>query len=426
MQKRQKTRPQKGKIEDNMVENYKDRELVVNINQKDEEVIDEPEKLFDGIESDGDLVNVIFYLPLDELQDRTKTITLEGLKEIESLKASNGGKVEVLEIDGDDVTIKVTGGDIAKRVVISGQYIPEHTKLVEKQETPNYSDSDGYTGILTRYLAYHEPAYNKPVSSSRTSLLNIFPSSIDYTEDGLKTTLYKSGNPERKVIMGSDTHTKSVTAQRNKDYLEIVMDNGILTSYRGNLTQYVYSGEASKSKISTTTRSNTMNIFPERINFEDGDYSGVLWKTGPSTSVVTKGSARNTKKVTAQPNANYNEKIDDNGVTTSAPNTNNATDKKIEPDKIVPNPTNTAATAVFVANFLMINTIVKNTKPVIALSITFGMKPAGNVVNKPDSTPVAIASKNVSLKVGNSKIPINIIVNMKSGFIPCTIPGVIT
>ncbi|MCY1458139.1 hypothetical protein D9M71_754960 [compost metagenome] len=68
----------------------------------------------------------------------------------------------------------------------------------------------------------------------------------------------------------------------------------------------------------------------------------------------------------------------------------------------------------------------KNTKPVTALSIIFGTRPAGNVVNKPESTPVERESRNVSFTVGNNRIPINIMVNIKSGFIPFTIPGVTT
>lgn len=111
---------------------------------------------------------------------------------------------------------------------------------------------------------------------------------------------------------------------------------------------------------------------------------------------------------------------------TSAPNTNNATDKKIDPDRTVPNPTKIAETTAFFASFLSANRTIKKTKPVTNLSKTFGIKPAGNVVNNPDSTPVAKDNKNVSLNVGNRIMPINIIVSMKSGFIPCTNPGVTT
>ena len=109
-----------------------------------------------------------------------------------------------------------------------------------------------------------------------------------------------------------------------------------------------------------------------------------------------------------------------------APITKIAIDKKIVPDNIVPNPTKIADTTILLTNFLSTNITIKKAKPVITLSTTFGIKPAGTVVNKPDKTPVASDNKNVPFTVGNKRIPINIIVNMKSGLTPCTIPGVTT
>ena len=111
---------------------------------------------------------------------------------------------------------------------------------------------------------------------------------------------------------------------------------------------------------------------------------------------------------------------------TLALNTKRATAKNTVPDNIVPIPTKTVDTIKFFASFFRANKIAKKTKPVTALSIIFGTRPAGNVVNNPDRTPVAKESKNVSLMVGNSNIPINIIVSMKSGFMPLTMPGVTT
>lgn len=111
---------------------------------------------------------------------------------------------------------------------------------------------------------------------------------------------------------------------------------------------------------------------------------------------------------------------------TFALNTKSATAKNTVPDRIVPKPTKNAETAKLFAIFFRMNTAAKNTKPVTALSIMFGTRPAGNVVNKPESTPVANESKNVSFTVGNNKMPMNIIVNMKSGFMPLIIPGVTT
>jgi len=111
---------------------------------------------------------------------------------------------------------------------------------------------------------------------------------------------------------------------------------------------------------------------------------------------------------------------------TFALNTKSATAKKTVPDKIVPKPTKPADTTKLFTNFFSTSKAIKKTKPVTALSIILGTRPAGNVVNNPESTPVTKESKNVSLTVGNNKMPINIIVSMKSGFMPFTIPGVTT
>ena len=66
-----------------------------------------------------------------------------------------------------------------------------------------------------------------------------------------------------------------------------------------------------------------------------------------------------------------------NVLPTSVPITNSATDKKIVPDNIVPNPTKIADAIILLASFLIINRTIKNAKPVIALSTTFGIKPPG-------------------------------------------------
>ena len=109
---------------------------------------------------------------------------------------------------------------------------------------------------------------------------------------------------------------------------------------------------------------------------------------------------------------------------TFTPSTKIATDKKINPDNKVP----VAARAVAIGSLLekcfSANTTAKNTNAVMNLSTTLGMKPAGNVENSPEITPVVSASKNTWDAFGNNRIPINIMVSMKSGFIPPLNPGI--
>ena len=111
---------------------------------------------------------------------------------------------------------------------------------------------------------------------------------------------------------------------------------------------------------------------------------------------------------------------------TSTPRTNIATDKKINPENKVPIPARAVAIANFLEKCFSAKTTAKNTKAVINLSTTFGMKPAGNVENRPEITPVVSASKNTCDALGNSRIPMNIMVSMKSGFIPPLNPGITT
>ena len=102
----------------------------------------------------------------------------------------------------------------------------------------------------------------------------------------------------------------------------------------------------------------------------------------------------------------------------SKPVTKIAAPKKIAPEIAVPMTVNTVPAATERAALRSATTATKNSKPVTNLSIMFGTKPAGNVVNKPDNTPVVNDKRNVSRSVVNNKIPINIIVNIKSGFMP--------
>lgn len=108
-----------------------------------------------------------------------------------------------------------------------------------------------------------------------------------------------------------------------------------------------------------------------------------------------------------------------------APKTKIAVDKKTVPETNVPTQVSITATGSFVANLFSNSINPKNTNAVTDLSIIFGRNPPGNVENRPDMTPVETPSKNTLFTSGNSSIPMNIIVNIKSGFIPPLIPGII-
>ena len=113
-----------------------------------------------------------------------------------------------------------------------------------------------------------------------------------------------------------------------------------------------------------------------------------------------------------------------NGI--SAPMMKIAADRKIVPESIVPTAQSAMDTGSFETAFLNRTAIAKKTNAVMNLSIIFGKNPPGKVENSPEITPVVIASKKTDFLSGNNKIPTNIIVSIKSGFIPPLMPGMIT
>lgn len=110
----------------------------------------------------------------------------------------------------------------------------------------------------------------------------------------------------------------------------------------------------------------------------------------------------------------------------SAPITKMAADRKMVPERTVPAAQRAMATGSLTTTFFKIKTKAKKTNAVMNLSMIFGKNPPGKVENNPEMTPVVTASKNTDFTFGNKRIPINIIVSIKSGFIPPLNPGITT
>lgn len=321
-------------MEKGLTENYKSDDLVIHVEPTDlNEIPDgggigdenKGDELLNDPEKTKELVSLSMNLERTKVQDRELTVVLEGLDELVSFKANNGGKVQIVSVDGDKVTIKVIGGTPTEYVVISGEYIPATSKYVTNYPTPSYIDENGYKGTLTRYVHQTIPNETRVITQSLTSLVNNFPSTYSYSEVSphnnvtYSATLNKSGNSISKVIKGSPSVTKYVTEQMTPNYNESIKDNQIDTSYVGTLTQYVYSGAAPVSKTGTKVITSPINEFPSTTNYSDGQgYSGTLNKVGNVGIAVVKGSDTNTKYVDAQTDPNYHEDvINDNGITTS-------------------------------------------------------------------------------------------------------------
>ncbi|QTB28872.1 hypothetical protein [Lysinibacillus sphaericus] len=166
------------------------------------------------------------------------TFTVPGLKNLIGV-AADMGKVDVVRVDGEKVTVKVSGGKVVKTVQTGGTNTLADEKYVTGEDSADYNNN-GYTGTLERYLYSGKilPADSKSITSTKTSILSgNFPGSIAYASDGYSGILLKSGDPIKTVFSGEYTpsDTKWIEAATAEDYNQ----NG----YTGKLEKYVVSGQ---------------------------------------------------------------------------------------------------------------------------------------------------------------------------------------
>jgi|GEM_PF-1504138 len=170
--------------------------------------------------------------------DKEYTFTVPGLKNLLGVSADMG-KVEVVRVEGEKVTVKVSGGKVVKTVQTGGTNTLADEKYVTGEDTAAYNQN-GYTGTLERYLYSGKlmPADSKVITTTKTSLFtSVFPGTIDYGSDGYHGTLLKNGDPIKTLFSGEYTpsDTKWIEDATAEDYNK----NG----YIGKLEKYVVSGE---------------------------------------------------------------------------------------------------------------------------------------------------------------------------------------
>lgn len=77
------------------------------------------------------------------------TFVIPGLKKLQDV-TSDTGAVEIVRIDGENITVKVSDGAVIRTVQTGGKYIPSDTKFVTEEKTHDYN-KDGYKGTLQLY-----------------------------------------------------------------------------------------------------------------------------------------------------------------------------------------------------------------------------------------------------------------------------------
>jgi hypothetical protein len=98
--------------------------------------------------------------------------------------------------------------------------------------------------------------------------------------------------------------------------------------------------------------------------------------------------------------------------------------KKIMPEMMVPIAVNTLTVTSDWLYFFKNNNMPKKTNAVMGLSIKLGICPEGKPVVKAEIIPVNRPTNKTYFPEGNSRIPKNIIVSIRSGFIPNNNGGV--
>ncbi|MED4701699.1 hypothetical protein P9436_21925 [Lysinibacillus capsici] len=196
--------------------------------------------------------------------DKEYTFTVPGLKNLLDVSADMG-KVEVVRVDGEKVTVKVSGGKVVKTIQTGGTNTLADEKYVTGEDSAAYNQN-GYTGTLERYLYSGKlmPADSKVITTTKTSLFtSVFPGSIDYGSDGYRGNLLKSGDPVKTIFSGEYTpsNTKWIEGATAEEYNE----NG----YTGKLEKYLVSG--------TYTPSDTKYVQDQNsANYHQDGYFGYL------------------------------------------------------------------------------------------------------------------------------------------------------
>lgn len=215
-------------------------------------------------------------LTSDELKsaNQTQTFTVDDLGKVKRI-SSDTGNAEILRINGNQVTVKMTGGATSRQIQTGGEYVEGESKYVTNQTSQVYKDKAGFEGVLNKYVAsgYLMQGREKFV----TAQYGRFYRDAEGYEGDLAAYLYsgelKSGG------------SKYVTGQTSSNYSDS-------QGYKGTLTSYLSSGSYTpeSTKNVEDSRQNNTGDFSNQISYSQGGYSGTLYKKGSAQTVIISGS----------------------------------------------------------------------------------------------------------------------------------------
>lgn len=193
---------------------------------------------------------------------------------------SNTGDVEIVRVNGEEVTVKVSKGAIARKVQTGGQYIPADTKFVrvtEKRSSPrvakylNYNQ-DGYVGKL-QYVGYSGTAPSKQVTGDNLCIHLVAGSFSFYVyKDGEWIRTSGTTACSNTVFKYKETDPNGVTWVGDLiDYMDTFFDE----------PKYVYrSGESSLELLNGVEYPNKPDLNSIVPNPKNGDTLEILATKG--------------------------------------------------------------------------------------------------------------------------------------------------
>nr|WP_315063164.1 hypothetical protein [uncultured Lysinibacillus sp.] len=207
------------------------------------------------------------------------TFNIPGLKNILNV-TSNTGNVEIVRVNGEEVTARVSNGAISKKVQTGGAFIPADTKFVrvtEKRSSPrvakylNYNQ-DGYVGKL-QYVGYSGTAPSKQVTGDNLCIHLVAGSFSFYVyKDGDWTRTSGTTACSNTVFKYKETDPNGVTWVGDLiDYVDTFFDE----------PKYVYrSGESSLELLNGVEYPNKPDLNSIVPNPKNGDTLEILATKG--------------------------------------------------------------------------------------------------------------------------------------------------